>query len=246
MREILADLVAEQQGLDQLLQRVPDRVWKTPTPAKGWNVQDTISHLAWSEEAAARVLEGDETLAEEYAAAGGLDAYNALGVEKGRSLRPQAVIEWWRHQRAAVVDNLSRRTADERVLWVAGTMSTRTFATARLTETWAHGLDVHVALDREPTDTPRLRHVARLGWATLPYAFEAAGEEYPEPVRVELVGPGYARWVFGPENAEHVVRGSAGDWCRVVVRRLSAEDAENLTATGEVAHRALQLAQTYP
>jgi uncharacterized protein (TIGR03084 family) len=209
-------------------------------------VQDTISHLAWSEQAAARVLEGDDTIAAEYAAAGGLDAYNRLGVEHGRTLRPQAVIEWWRHQRAAVVDNLSRRGPHERIPWIDGSVSTRTFATARLTETWAHGLDVHVALEREPTDTPRLRHVAWMGWATLPHAFASAAEAYPEPIRVELVGPGYARWVFGPEDSEQVVRGSAGDWCRVVVRRLDAADAENLTATGDLASRALEIAQTYP
>jgi uncharacterized protein (TIGR03084 family) len=246
MREILADLVAEQQSLDQLLQRVPDRVWRAATPAAGWTVQDTIGHLAWSEEAAARVLGNDPDIADEFRAAGGLAAFNDLGVQRARTLRPQAVIEWWRHQRAAVVDNLSHRTRDERIPWISGSVSARTFATARLTETWAHGLDIHVALDREPVDTPRLRHVAWMGWATLPHAFAEAGLQYPSPVRVELVGPGYARWVFGPEDAEDVIRGNAGDWCRVVVRRLDPKDAENLTASGERAEQALQAACTWP
>jgi uncharacterized protein (TIGR03084 family) len=246
MREILADLVAEQQGLDQLLQRVPDRVWRAKTPAAGWTVQDTIGHLAWSEEAAARVLSDDPDIASEYRAAGSLDAFNDLGITKARKLRPQAVIEWWRHQRAAVVDNLSRRSPGERIPWIAGSLSARTFATARLAETWAHGLDIHVALEREPVDTPRLRHVAWLGWATLPHAFATAGMDYPSPIRVELVGPGYARWVFGPEEADDVVRGNAGDWCRVVVRRLDPKDVENLTASGERAAEALRVACTWP
>ena len=132
-----------------------------------------------------------------------------------------------------------------RVTWYAGPMSARTFATTRIMETWAHGLDIVVALKREVVDTPRLRHVAWLGWKTLPYAFAQAGEKYPAPIRVELVGPGYARWVFGPAESDQVVRGQAADWCRLVVRRLPAAQAENLTAVGEVARTALRVARAY-
>ena len=245
MREILADLVAEQQALDQLLQRAPDRDWKRPTPAKGWTVQDTISHLAWSEENAARAIEGDSTLATEAAAHADTAAYNQIGVLRGRGRRFQEIIEWWRHSRAAVVDALSRTNPDTRILWYGANMKARTFATSRLMETWAHGLDINATLDREVEDTPRIRHIAWLGWATLPYAFELAGEEYPGPIRIELVGPGYARWVYGPEDSDQLIRGQAGDWCRVAVRRLAAKDAVNLTAAGEVAETALRVARAY-
>ena len=45
-------------------------------------------------------------------------------------------------------------------------MGAKSFLTARLMETWAHGIDVADALGvtREPTD--RLRHVAQLGFIT--------------------------------------------------------------------------------
>ncbi|MCU0281291.1 MAG: maleylpyruvate isomerase family mycothiol-dependent enzyme [Acidimicrobiia bacterium] len=245
MREILADLVAEQQALDQMLQRAPDRDWKRATPAAGWSVQDTIAHLAATEEQGLRAVTGDKGLQAEVAAAGGIDAYNQKAVVQGRAKRPQEVIEWWRHSRAAVVEALSRAPHQTRVTWYAGPMSARTFATTRIMETWAHGLDIVVALKREVADTPRLRHVAWLGWKTLPYAFAQAGEEYPAPIRVELVGPGYARWVFGPAETDQLVRGQAADWCRLVVRRLPAAHAENLTAVGEVARTALRVARAY-
>ncbi|MBM3695654.1 MAG: maleylpyruvate isomerase family mycothiol-dependent enzyme [Actinobacteria bacterium] len=245
MREILADLVAEQQALDQMLQRAPERDWKRPTPAAGWSVQDTISHLAATEESARRALSGDPGLRAEVEAAGGIDAYNRAGIEPGRSKRPQEVIEWWRHSRAAVVEILSRTSRQTRVAWYAGPMSARTFATTRLMETWAHGLDIVAALPREVADTARLRHIAWLGWKTLPYAFDRAGEAYPAPIRVELVGPGYARWVFGPEGSDQVVRGQAADWCRLVVRRLPAARPHSLTAAGEVAATALRVARAY-
>lgn len=245
MREILADLVAEQQALDQLLQRAPDRDWKRPTPAAGWTVQDTISHLAATEERALRSIAGDRKLAAEIRAAGGVDAYNQTGVEAGRAKRPQEVIEWWRHNRAAVVEALSRTPRQTRISWYAGPMGARTFATARLMETWAHGLDIVAALQREVADTARLRHVAWLGWKTLPYAFSQAGEKYKEPIRVELVGPGYARWVFGPEDGGQVIRGQAGDWCRLVVRRLPKGREKDLAATGPIAATALRVAKAY-
>ncbi len=245
MREILADLVAEQQALDQLLQRAPDRDWKRQTPAAGWSVQDTISHLAASEENALRAIGGEPSLAAEIKAAGGVDAFNQAGVEVGRSKRPQEVIEWWRHSRAAVVEALSRTPHQDRISWYAGTMGARTFATTRLMETWAHGLDIVAALEREVLETVRLRHIAWLGWKTLPYAFAQAGEKYEEPVRVELVGPGYARWVFGPEGSDQVIRGQAGDWCRLVVRRLPKGKEKGLAATGPMAATALRVARAY-
>lgn len=240
MREILADLVAEQQGLDQSLQRAPDRDWKKRV--EGHTVQQTIAILAWEELHAARALAGDRSVRKEIEAFDDLDAFVEAGAAKGKGKRPQEVIEWWRFARADVVDALSRMKPDERVMWIDGKVSARTFATLRLAETWARGLAILEGLGKEIIDTPRLRHVAWLGWATLPHAFKAAGEDYDGPVRVEVVGPAYARWVFGPENTDQVIRGQAGEWCRLVVGRIDPAKAENLSATGDLAERALEVA----
>ncbi|NNC93107.1 MAG: maleylpyruvate isomerase family mycothiol-dependent enzyme [Acidimicrobiia bacterium] len=245
MREILADLVAEQQGLDQFLQSIDYRKWPTPTPATGWTIHDQVSHLASSEELAFSAIDGGaDAVASAIKKYETVDHFTEGGVKRGREMRPGQVIEWWRHARADVVDALSRMTGKERIPWLAGDMSARSFATVRLMETWAHGLDIHASVDSEPVDTTRLRHVAFLGWATLPFAFEQAGEDYPVPIRIELRAPEYQKWIFGPENAENIVRGEAGDWCRVAVRRVDAADTE-LEAVGDLAARALQLAKAY-
>ena len=246
MREILADLVAEQQALDQMLQRAPERDWKKPTRAKGWTVQDTISHLAWSEDHALHALQGERKHLRAIAGSSSIEGFNQQGVDAGRGKRPQEVIEWWRFSRASVVDSLSRCGSTDRIPWMVGDMSARTFATFRLMETWAHGLDIRAALGREDEDTARLRHIAWLGWATLPYAFEQAKETYPGPIRVELSGPGYARWVFGPQDSDQTIKGNAGDWCRLVVHRMSPAEATSLTATGETAETALRVARIFP
>ncbi len=245
MREILADLVAEQQGLDQFLQSIDYRKWPTPTPATGWDIRDQVSHLASTEELAFGAIdEGKAVVAAAMKEHGSVDGFTAAGVARGREMRPGQVIEWWRHARADVVDALSRMTGGERIPWLAGDMSAKTFATVRLMETWAHGLDIHAAVGSNSVDTTRLRHVAFLAWVTLPFAFSSAGEEYPDPIRIELRAPEYQKWIFGPEDAENVVIGSAGDWCRVAVRRIDPA-ATSLEATGDVAEKALAYAKAY-
>lgn len=242
MREILSDLVAEQQFLDQSLQRIPIKHWDKVTPSKPWTVRDTISHLADFAELAADVLAGGDRV-KEWQNASDLDALRQRAITRGRKMRPQDVIEWWRAGRARVVEPLSHMSEDDRVEWIQGTMSARTFATFRLMETWAHGLDIYKTLAIEVEDTPRIRHVCWLGWKTLPYAFKTAGLDYT-PIRIEVIGPGYAKWVYGPEDAENLIKGSASDWARIAVRRISPRDVR-LKVTGEAAQKALEVAQAY-
>jgi uncharacterized protein (TIGR03084 family) len=254
MREILSDLVAEQQALDQFLQRINERQWILPTSAPGWSIKDTVSHLAYTERFAAQVLEKGASVVTK-AKIKDMDAWTALGIAEGREMRYQQVIEWWRNSRADVVDALSRMEGTDRVPWVAGDMSARAFGTVRLMETWAHGLDIKDAMEglltydeeeEDPTaDTSRIRHVAWLAHRMLPYAFSEAGENYPEGgVRLELMGPRYARWVYGPEDAPDIIKGVAGEWCRVAVQRLDY-GATSLKAEGENAETALKVVRTY-
>lgn len=243
VREILSDLVAEQQFLDQFLQKIGPKDWERPTPAKGWSIRDTISHLADTAELAGDALLGGRGI-ETYRTASNLDALRQGAVKKGRKMRYQDVIEWWRGGRAKVVEPLSFMDAEHRIEWIAGSMSARTFATMSLMETWAHGLDIYAAMKAEIEDTARLRHVCFLGWKTLPYAFKAADEDY-SPVRVEVMGPAYAKWVFGPADTDQVIKGPAGEFARLAVRRMKRRDAKNVKASGEVAETALEVVRAY-
>ncbi|HWL48300.1 MAG TPA: maleylpyruvate isomerase N-terminal domain-containing protein, partial [Acidimicrobiia bacterium] len=166
MRDILSDLVAEQQFLDQSLQRIPIKIWDMVTPSKPWTVRDTIAHLADYEELAADTIAGGSML-KRWQNAPQLKPLRAEAIKKGRSMRPQDVIEWWRGGRAKVVEPLSHMEPDSRIEWIDGDMSARTFATFRLMETWMHGLDIYATLGIEVEDTARIRHVCWLGWKTL-------------------------------------------------------------------------------
>jgi uncharacterized protein (TIGR03084 family) len=254
MREILSDLVAEQQALDQFLQSISDRDWVLPTPAPGWSIKDTVSHLAYGEEIALGAIERGAEFTADLTVAD-VEASPARTLRQGRARRHQEIIEWWRNSRAAVIEALSRMEPSHRIPWLVKPVAARTFATLRLMETWAHGLDIQDAMegrlpppdedDESGGDSPRLRHIAWLAHRMLPYAFAEAGEEYPESgIRVELMGPRYARWVFGPADADSVIKGMGGEWCRVAVHRLDAS-ATALKAEGAAAEIALAVVRTY-
>ena len=60
-------------------------------------------------------------------------------------------------------------------------------ATARLMETWAHGLDVADAIGVKRPATARLRSIAHIGVRTRDFAFAINGLAAPaDPFRVEL------------------------------------------------------------
>jgi len=127
---------------------------------------------------------------------------------------------------------------------VAAPIKPATLATTRLAEHWAHGLDITEPLGIALPDTDRLSHVAWLAHRTLPYAFTVAGQE-PHRVRCELTAPdGVTTWAYGPADADSVISGQAGAFCRVAARRLAPQDS-GLTATGPHGLAALKVVRTY-
>jgi uncharacterized protein (TIGR03084 family) len=125
-------------------------------------------------------------------------------------------------------------------------MRAPSFITARLMETWAHGLDVYRAIGVEPVDTDRLAHVAWIATRALPYAYTVAGLEPPaDPVRVELTLPSGAEWTSGPVDATNRITGPASEYCRLFVHRLKPADARELRAEGPAAASALSVARAF-
>ena len=123
MREILTDLVAEQQGLDQFLQKIAPRLWTQPTGAKGWSIHDLVSHLASIEELAAQAVSDGLDPNVMVAEAGSLNALVKEGVDRGKTMRPQDVIEWWRGARAQTMDALWNKEPGDRMHWFGGDVS---------------------------------------------------------------------------------------------------------------------------
>jgi len=118
-------------------------------------------------------------------------------------------------------------------------------ATARLMETWAHGLDVADTLGVKRPATARLRSIAHIGVRTRDFAFSINGLTPPaEPFRVELRAPDSSVWEWGPDDAEQRVTGAAEDFCMLVTQRRPQADLD-VHPVGADAEQWLRIAQAF-
>lgn len=245
--ELLDALATEQISLQAELRDIGVDDWFRPTPARRWDVRDQIAHLADIDEIAIDTcLAGPRPLNDFAARFASPDDTTLWGVLRGRRRSGREVLAWWEDTSASERDVLTRLDPSVRVPWGIG-MRAPSLITARLMETWAHGLDVREALGLPMVDTDRLRHVAWLGYRALPYAFSLAERERPPgELRVEVTSPsGDEIWEYGPGDAPNRITGPAGELCRLFAQRITRDQARGLTAEGEGAVAALEVARAF-
>jgi uncharacterized protein (TIGR03084 family) len=245
--QLLDALAAEQITLQNELRDLAVDDWFRPTPARRWDVRDQIAHLADIDEIAVDTCLGGPRPLNDFAARFASPEDTTLwGVLRGRRRAGRDVLAWWEDASARERDVLGDLDPAQRVPWGIG-MRTPSLITARLMETWAHGLDVREALGLPIVDTERLRHVAWLGYRALPYAFSFAGRERPRgELRVEITSPsGEETWELGPPGAPNRITGPAGELCRLFAQRITRQEARGLVAEGEGAVAALEVARAF-
>jgi uncharacterized protein (TIGR03084 family) len=244
--ELLADLAAEGAALEAVVAGLEDTAWLMPTPAEGWTIAHTIGHLAWTDGQAEQAARDPEAFRQ--AAAAAADTLTRAvddAAAEGATTAPEQLLARWQAARAALAEALTSLPADTKLPWFGPPMSVASMATARLMETWAHGLDITDALGLPPTVSSRLRHVAHIGVRTRDFAFAQRGLPVPEePFHVELTAPDGSTWTWGPEDAAQRVTGPALDFCLRVTRRRHRADLA-LRATGADADRWLDIAQAF-
>lgn len=246
MDVILADLTAEYDRLEAMLARCGPADWERPSAAPGWTVADVVAHLVLTEEAVVRSVAHQAGLLDAVDRSGNREAdleSAVAGDVRTAGMDGPAAFARWRAARRASVEALAGADPDRPVPWAADPLKPRTLATTRLAEHWAHALDLAGPLGADLPDTARLRHIAWLGHATLPYAFRLAGLD-PVPVRAELTGPGGEAWAFGPADAPTRVTGPAGDFCRLGAHRLAPGDTR-LVGTGPHGDDVLRLLRNW-
>lgn len=246
MQEICNDLTNEQADLDALVAGLDDTGWDKPTPAAGWMIRDQINHLVYFDERA-RVSATDPESFNRHLdeARRNLQGFAEGIIQAGRRMVPSELLDWWRCERAKLVQAFQSMNPKDRVPWYGPPMSVRSSATARLMETWAHGQDVADALGVQRVPTDRLRHIAHLGVSTFGWSYANRNLKAPEKtVRVELTNSSGEIWTWGPEGAVDQVRGSAEDFCLVVAQRRHLADTL-LVITGPVATEWMSIAQCF-
>lgn len=248
----VAELEAEHRDLEALLRPLAPDQWFLPTPAKGWDVRDQVSHLADTEEIAYDTASGGARQLNEEARRFSGDpatmdvgaAYTQWMVDKGRDKVPGEVLEWWLEGSRRLRRLLVTKDPKERIPWGLG-MSARAFVAARMMEHWAHGLDIRAAVGAPVIFEGRHRNVAWLITQAGPYAFTVAGiEPPPGALRVELDSGGET-WAFGPPDADNRISGDALEFCRLGVQRLDRAGAQTLKADGALADAFLSHARAF-
>lgn len=249
---LIADFAAEAAALDGLLMNLSDREWLTPTPAAGWDIRDSVAHLAVGDDLALECVVEDrmpDGMAEGLEAVmNGADAiavFEQRLLDRGRERTPSEVHTWWLDINAQLRAALAGVDPKHRLTWGPNMMSPASFVTARIMETWAHGLDCFDAAGVAPIDTDRLRHVALLAHRSLAYAITTHEQPAPGPVRFELTSPAGEAWTFGDDDAPTVIRATASDWCRVAVQRDRRDERSRVEATGPDAQAVLRYVQAY-
>lgn len=243
---MVADLRAESDELDALVADLTAQQWATPTPAPGWTIAHQIAHLLWTDRVALTAVTDEDGFAAvlEDAArdpAGFVDA----GAEELAATPPDRLLSDWRDTRARLHAELLAVPDGRKLPWFGPPMSAASMATARLMETWAHGLDVADALGVRRPATARLRSIAHIGVRTRDFAFTINGlAPPPDPFRVELRAPDGSTWTWGPDDAAQRVTGSAEDFCLLVTQRRPRTELD-VTATGDDAQTWLGIAQAF-
>jgi uncharacterized protein (TIGR03084 family) len=243
---VVADLQAESDALDQLVTGLDDRGWARATPAPGWTIAHQIAHLWWTDRVSVVAITdgpGFEAVLEDAATnpAGFVDE----GAEDLAATPPTELLAGWRSTRTRLHDELLGVAPGRKLPWFGPPMSAASMATARLMETWAHGLDVADALGVRRPATARLRSIAHIGVRTRDYAFLVHGLPVPqEPFAVELGAPDGSTWSWGPADAGQRVTGSAEDFCMLVTQRRPRAELD-VTALGADAQTWLTIAQAF-
>jgi len=249
MKALCADLAWEQDSLDERVSGLTPAAWLTLAPCGNWTVKDEICHLAYFDYTA-RLSATDPAafqrhLVEDLGRIKNMDEATEITLAKGRAMATGDLLAWWRQERRQLVEALVRLAPKERLPWYGPPMSARSFASARLMETWAHGQDIYDVLGLERPPSPGLRHIAHLGVTTFGWSFANRGMPVPETsVHVELTAPSGEIWSWGDEAATQRISGPAVDFCLVAIQRRHVDDTA-LVVIGEVARQWMELAQCF-
>ena len=242
---VLADLSAEHEALDVLVAGLAEAEWRRMTPAAEWTIADSVGHIAFFDERARLAMVDPDAFAadrERLIAAAPHDG----SVDFARSVSGAELLSQWRQDRAELIAAARLVDPSARVPWYGPAMSLRSFLTARLMETWAHGQDVADALGVERPATDRLRHVCHIGVQARPFSLMINHRPADDtPIFVSLLGPSGDEWTWGsPDAAGGSLLGTALDFALVVVQRRNLADTA-LEIRGESVAQWMEVAQAF-
>lgn len=230
MKELCADLLTEYRQLASLVEALTPQQWGQKTPFCGWTPWDQIAHLCFFDESALLAAKSPEAFAAETAELqkqlGDSIDMDAVARARFGHLDGPRLIPYWRRRFEALVALLSGMDPKTRLPWYGPALSVRSFATARMMETWAHGQDIVDCTGQQRIVGEGIRNIAHLGVGTFGWTFLNRNLAIPEPAPyIELQAPSGESWIWNaPPSDRHYLQGSAEEFCLVVTQRRNVAD----------------------
>jgi len=253
MQVISEDLSAEYQGLHRLLSSLHQDQWQIETGFKQWSIYDHCCHLCISDEMALLATGSRVEFEAEMARRRKVreqkqqftpDWKNELIPLYGNYSAPQLIARW-SEIRQQLLNRLKALAPKHRLPWHGPDMSAKSFATARLMETWAHGQSIYDSLNIIRKNSHRLKHICQLGYRTFGWSFSIHNLPIPDStVSLNLSSPDGEHWHWGKTQNLETISGSAEDFCLVVTQCRNFEDT-NLSIRGNFAQQWMEHAQCF-
>ena len=249
MRDICQDLLAEYRELASLCDTLTPSQWLMRSAFYDWTPWDEIAHLCYFDQTGLQSATDPERFAHDAQLLNQRmlsgESISAVARERYGSLNGANLLAYWRTLHERLVDALAQLDPKSRLAWYGPPMSARSFASARLMETWAHGQDIWDVARLRRAQTVRLKHIAHLGVTTFRWTFiNRKLDVPPNQPYVELSAPGAGVWTWNDPCTENFVRGSAEDFCLLVTQRRHLEDIA-LEFNGEAVKQWLSMAQCF-
>ena len=248
MFQQVMDFRDESRALFELMQPLGADAFRTPTQFKQWTFDDIVGHLHLWNRAADLSLRDEVAFGAfigevfRHAAGGSLRAFEQKWLD---GLCGRELLQQWHAFVLEMSERFGAADPQARVKWAGPDMSVRSSITARLMETWAHGLAVYDALGAERVDTDRIKNIAVLGVNTFGWAFRNRKLDVPGQLPyLRLVAPSGAIWEWGEQTEAERIEGSATEFCQVVTQTRNVADTR-LQVRGETARRWMGIAQCF-
>ena len=249
MKHLCSDLEEQYKEFDDLVSRGDEKLWQLKTPFYRWTIFDQVAHIVFFDHEALMAIDEPERFKDRARDVMGIIASDKSMKNHTNSLlgikKPSKLLTHWRHLRMHLIARLNKMSPKNRISWYGPDMSARSFATARLMETWSHAQDIFDALCIRRKNHARLKHVAHMGVTTFNWSFIIRKHKVPSiTLRVELEGPSGELWEWGRPDAAEKVWGSAEEFCLVVTQRRNLKDTQ-LKYQGENVTKWLAMAQAF-
>jgi uncharacterized protein (TIGR03084 family) len=230
MKDLCTDLLAEYSQLASLVEAMTPQQWVQKTPFYGWTPWDEIAHLCFFDETGILAATDPEAFtadtAELLKQLGSGFEIDVIARARFGHLSGSQLVPYWRQRFERLIVALSRMEPKARLPWYGPMMSVRSFATARMMETWAHGQDIYDFIGKQRTASDRIKNIAHLGASTFGWTFINRNLPVPEPAPyIELQAPSGKNWIWNdPPSERNYLRGSAEEFCLVVTQRRNVAD----------------------